>query len=65
MSVIAKERPQKQSLGKCLPNHKRKPSLVITLTIESRGEDKAMSHHYSGPNWGFPHGDARLDLTDL
>ena len=24
-----------------------------------------MSHHYSGPAWGFPHGDARLDLTDL
>ena len=24
-----------------------------------------MSHHYSGPNNGFPHGDARLDLTDL
>jgi hypothetical protein len=24
-----------------------------------------MSHHYSGPEWGFPHGDARLDLTDL
>jgi hypothetical protein len=24
-----------------------------------------MSHHYSGPNYGFPHGDARLDLTDL
>ena len=24
-----------------------------------------MSHHYSGPNWGFPHGDLRLDLTDL
>jgi hypothetical protein len=24
-----------------------------------------MSHHYSGPNWGFPCGDARLDLTDL
>ena len=24
-----------------------------------------MSHHYSGPNWGFPRGDARLDLTDL
>jgi hypothetical protein len=24
-----------------------------------------MSHHYSGPNWGFPHGDARLDLADL
>jgi hypothetical protein len=24
-----------------------------------------MSHHYSGPHFGFPHGDARLDLTDL
>jgi hypothetical protein len=24
-----------------------------------------MSHHYSGPDVGFPHGDARLDLTDL
>jgi hypothetical protein len=24
-----------------------------------------MSHHYSGPNYGFPHGDARLDLADL
>ena len=26
---------------------------------------KQMSHHYSGPDWGFPRGDARLDLTDL
>jgi hypothetical protein len=24
-----------------------------------------MTHHYSGPNYGFPRGDARLDLTDL
>src|SRR6059036_1339023 len=24
-----------------------------------------MSNHYSGPNIGFPRGDARLDLTDL
>ena len=24
-----------------------------------------MSHHYSGPDFCFPHGDARLDLTDL
>jgi hypothetical protein len=24
-----------------------------------------MSHHTSGPNFGFPRGDARLDLTDL
>jgi hypothetical protein len=28
-------------------------------------ENKFMSHHYSGPDYGFPHGDARLDLTDL
>ncbi|MFZ0033345.1 MAG: DUF4331 family protein, partial [Candidatus Cybelea sp.] len=24
-----------------------------------------MSHHYSGPDFAFPHGDARLDFTDL
>jgi hypothetical protein len=24
-----------------------------------------MSHHYSGPDFGFPHGDARLDLPTL
>jgi Domain of unknown function (DUF4331) len=24
-----------------------------------------MSHHYCGPDFGFPHGDARLNLTDL
>jgi len=24
-----------------------------------------MTHHFSGPNFGFPRGDARLDLTDL
>src|SRR5712672_883020 len=24
-----------------------------------------MAHHYSGPDFGFPHGDARLDLTDF
>ena len=24
-----------------------------------------MSHHYSGPDFGFPHGDPRLDLTDV
>src|SRR6185312_7720287 len=22
-----------------------------------------VSHHYSGPDFGFPHGDARLDLS--
>jgi hypothetical protein len=24
-----------------------------------------MSHHYSGPDFGFPRGDARVDVTDL
>src|SRR5215472_10244558 len=24
-----------------------------------------MSHHASGPNFGFPRGDPRLDMTDL
>ena len=24
-----------------------------------------MSHHYSGPDFGFPWDDARLDLTDI
>lgn len=24
-----------------------------------------MSHHYAGPDFGFPHHDARLNLTDL
>jgi hypothetical protein len=24
-----------------------------------------MSHHYSGPDFGFPRGDARLDITDF
>ena len=24
-----------------------------------------MSHHYSGPQLGFPNGDARLDFCDL
>src|SRR6266550_4035356 len=30
-----------------------------------RKEDYSMSHHYSGPDFGFPHGDARLDFSDL
>src|SRR5882762_170719 len=37
----------------CVINHNR------------NSETDSMSHHYSGPNIGFPHGDARLDLTDL
>jgi hypothetical protein len=34
------------------------------LSIQTtRGSN--MSHHYSGHDYGFPHGDVRLDLTDL
>jgi hypothetical protein len=29
-----------------------------------KGESQ-MSHHASGPDFGFPRGDARLDMTDL
>jgi hypothetical protein len=28
-------------------------------------KDYVMSHHYSGPQFGFPNGDARLDFCDL
>src|SRR5260370_27131285 len=27
--------------------------------------DSSMSHHYTGPDFAFPRGDARVDLTDL
>src|SRR3954469_4220337 len=37
---------------------------VCRRSREAQGEC-FMSHHYSGPDYGFPHGDARLDLTDL
>src|SRR6476620_5990507 len=29
------------------------------------GQFARMSHHYSGPEFGSPHDDARLDFTDL
>src|SRR5260370_37802326 len=35
-----------------------------TDTLQKK-EDYSMSHHYSGPDFGFPQGDARLDFTDL
>src|SRR5258708_16824510 len=35
-----------------------------TATLQ-RKEDYSMSHHISGPDFGFPQGDARLDFTDL
>jgi hypothetical protein len=35
------------------------------MLASSAIEDMRVSHHYSGPDVSFPHGDARLDLTDL
>ena len=32
---------------------------------DGRGVNDPMSHHYSGPDFGFPRGDARLDFADL
>src|SRR5579862_1908500 len=39
--------------------------IVVFAVNVSQNRGKAMSHHYSGPDFGFPHGDARLDFTDL
>jgi hypothetical protein len=37
---------------------------VANLSMPLKFEElSVMSHHYSGPNFGFPNGDARLDLT--
>src|SRR5262245_49950452 len=51
------------------------PATRITLSLQpapprskrraTAYEDTSMSHHYSGPDFGFPLGDPRLDFTDL
>ena len=40
----------------------RRPSRALSGL---KKEEYQMSHHASGPNFGFPRGDARLDMTDL
>src|SRR3954464_9223947 len=41
-------------------------ALALRHIFQSRAEEHmSMSHHYSGPDFGFPRGDARLNLTDL
>src|SRR5712691_284852 len=37
----------------------------MSFTDKTSRRPRTMSHHYSGPNVGFPGGDARLDFTDL
>src|ERR1700736_3632038 len=46
-----------------IPRYCRYQVPIVSLYLEQRR--RSMSHHYSGPNWGFPYGDARLDLADL
>jgi hypothetical protein len=41
------------------------PRIGANLTRVLRAGATIVSHHYSGPDFGFPRGDARLDLTDL
>src|SRR5215468_6633211 len=36
-----------------------------TRALSIPRKENPMSHHASGPNFGFPRGDARLDMTDL
>jgi hypothetical protein len=38
---------------------------ALSESLRLAKEVLSMSHHYSGPNVGFPRGDARLDFTDL
>ena len=39
---------------------------ITSANSEPEEEERIqMSHHASGPNFGFPRGDARLDMTDL
>jgi Domain of unknown function (DUF4331) len=35
------------------------------ISWHEKKESPRVSHHYSGPDFGFPGGDARLDFTDL
>src|ERR1700678_3531257 len=41
------------------------PRLQPCLNNPQRKENTNMSHHYSGPDFGFPHGNVLLDFTDL
>jgi len=50
---------KQRRIGRCFSSRVRKQLL------ESKEGDDDMSHHYSGPDWGFPRGNPRLDLADL
>jgi len=40
------------------------PRLASSKSASEQRKGQFMSHYYSGPDYGSPHGDARLDLTD-
>src|SRR5437016_14673061 len=42
-----------------------RPQLKSTQQRTVQHKGAAMSHHYSGPDFSFPHGDPRLDLCEL
>src|SRR5437879_9239157 len=48
-----------------MPSPRPVPPRSIPAGQRLQEEDESMSHHYSGPDFSFPHGDARLDFTDL
>jgi hypothetical protein len=48
-----------------IPYQSASDTFVPNLSPKPTTGEHGVSHHYSGPNIGFPRGDARLDLTDL
>src|SRR6516164_9562900 len=56
--------PQSRRCRKSAGLPRRPAGQLATLSISSKDQDP-MSHHYSGPDFGFPRGDARLDFSDL
>src|SRR5712664_2767464 len=51
--------------GSCRRPGRRRRVLTPPDRAVRQEEDSSMSHHYSGPDFNFPRGDARLDFTDL
>src|SRR5256885_11378574 len=53
------------SVSASSPRSWGRPCVPSEARVGVHREGSSMSHHYSGPDFGFPHGPARLDLTDL
>jgi hypothetical protein len=61
--TLRKCEPAASGVSSASQNPLRKFCVLVSISTKTLGE--AMSHHYSGPEFGFPHGDTRLDFTDL